>query len=623
MFKSKKKFAVLCAMVLTLAMLVPMLCFANNGGEEIMYGDANGNTAIDLGDVITLRKYLVNVEGKATNPGTDVDGNGVIDSRDLVVLRQYFANYDYDAGKSNVALGAKKIVYTYTSGDGATTLHQMNADVHDYDYVCESLEENGYTEYCTNTVGDLVSTTYTKDDGVVTVTLNGNLQELYTTTSDIGAHSLPEVGGAYTVRNETTITQVYSVNDNGMCYLIKLADGSFIIYDGGYAGEYITDGVHKDDSQNVYNTLVKLNGGEENIHVRAWLITHSHGDHYQVFKYFANNYANKIKVDTVLCSPVASGVTDYDRYLTEIVKSDAAKFGADIAYVRTGMSLQFIDVTLEILVTPEQVYKTGDTGDFNQTSVVSRIKNDDGSMIFLGDCGEAVCNWLIPTYGEALKSDMVQAAHHGCETATAELYDNIAAATVFIPCNYQLLISDRGGTVKQHLISAEYSKEIIIHSYGTATRALSYKSETEYLDIMPDYVSRVSGNDVKNIRIEDGVLRYEVKSTSDPRIWFSVGNLDTTKYNAIKLVIDANDVKANKSAIFFRVSGDDGFSNTKELAFKAQGTSEDGKMTVVLYLGNMSTYQGTFTQLRIDLGDTVDETIDIYSIEAYYVATDK
>ena len=622
MFKCKKKFAVLCAMVLTLAMLVPMLCFAHNGGEEILYGDANGDTAIDLGDVITLRKYLVNVEGKATNPGTDVDGNGVIDSRDLVVLRQYFANYDYDAEKSNVALGAKKIVYTYTSGDGATTLHQMNADVHDYDHACESLEENGYTEYCTNTVGDLVSTTYTKDDGVVTVTLNGNLQELYTTTSDNGAHALPEMGGAYTVRNETTITQVYSVNDNGMCYIIKLADGSFIIYDGGYAGEYVTDGVHKDDSKNVYNTLVKLNGGEENIHVRAWLITHSHGDHYQVFKYFASNYANKIKLDTVLCSPVASGVTNYDRYLTDTVKTDAAKFGADVAYVRTGMSLQFVDVTLEILVTPEQVYKTGDPGDFNQTSVVSRIKNDDGSMIFLGDCGEAVCNWLIPTYGEALKSDMVQVAHHGCETATTELYDNIAAATVFIPCNYELLISDRGGAVKQHLVSAEYSKEVIIHSYGTATRALSYKSQTEYLNLMPTDAAKVSGSDVKNIRIEDGVLRYEVNSASDPRVYFSVGNLDTMKYNAIKLVVDAEDIK--NAAIFFTVSGSTVFSADKCLGFKPLGTAgDDGKMTILLYLGNNAAYKGNLLQLRIDMGDTVDETIDIYSIEAYYVATDK
>ena len=624
MLKSKKILWALGTVLLLLVVSVPLIVFAA-GSNDVLYGDVNEDAQITLADVIALREKLANGGIKVSDnddASADIDGDGLISSKDLMILRNYFASYNYTTGTSKVVLGEDKASYQYTSGDGAVTSFYDNADSERYSFVCSSYINSGYSVYCSNTIGGLSSTTYTKNDEVHTVTYNSELGELYITKADNGAGALPANGETYVVRNETTVTQNGSANINGMCYIVKLADGSFIIYDGGYAGEYITDGVHKDDSKNVYNTLVKLNGGEENVHVRAWLITHSHGDHYQVFKYFANNYANKIKLDTVLCSPVASGVTNYDRYLTDTVKSDAAKFGADVAYVRTGMSLQFVDVTLEILVTPEQVYKTGDPGDFNQTSVVSRIKNDDGSMIFLGDCGEAVCNWLIPTYGEALKSDMVQVAHHGCETATTELYDNIAAATVFIPCNYELLISDRGGAVKQHLVSAEYSKEVIIHSYGTATRALSYKSQTEYLNLMPTDAAKVSGSDVKNIRIEDGVLRYEVNSASDPRVYFSVGNLDTAKYNAIKLVVDAEDIK--NAAIFFTVSGSTAFSADKCLGFKPLGTAgDDGKMTILLYLGNNAAYKGNLLQLRIDMGDTVDETIDIYSIEAYYVATDK
>ena len=460
----------------------------------------------------------------------------------------------------------------------------------------------------------------------------GGMKELYVTTSQSGADALPDANSDYkAIYGKTTITQNYSPQDNGMCYFIKLADGSFIIVDGGYAEGYIDDGVHKDDAVRVYNTLVDLNGGSENIHIRAWLITHSHGDHYQVFRYFANNYTQNVTLDTLLCSPAAEyingvKVTGYDRYLTDSVQADAKKLGADVAYVRTGMSFKFVDITFEMLLTPEQIYKTGDTGNFNETSVVSRIKNADGSMIFLGDCGKHASDWLVNTYGSALKSDMVQMAHHGCETATASLYDNIAAPTVFWPCNLNLLMSDRGGLVKQHVLDAEYSKEHLLHDYGCVTRTLGYIPQTEYKSIMPKDTDQVAGSGwTENIRLEDGVLRYDVKSggsgTPDPYVYFNV-DINASQYNAIKLVVDPADIK---NAVVFFTYGTS-FVGGQERGFRAQGlcAEDDDKMTIILYLGNVSTFKEdtTLTKLRIDLGDTVGETIDIYSVEAYYVDVD-
>ena len=88
--------------------------------------------------------------------------------------------------------------------------------------------------------------------------------------------------------------------------------------------------------------------------------------------------------------------------------------------------------------------------DFNESSVVVRLVHEEGSMIFLADCGVYVCEWMLDAYDEALKSDMVQVAHHGGETANKEIYDAIQADTLFWPCNEPLLNSERGLYVKQH-----------------------------------------------------------------------------------------------------------------------------------------------------------------------------
>jgi glyoxylase-like metal-dependent hydrolase (beta-lactamase superfamily II) len=81
---------------------------------------------------------------------------------------------------------------------------------------------------------------------------------------------------------------------NGMGYVIRLADGSFIVYDGGYTKRL----------PELWNVLTTLNGGEEGIVIRAWLLTHAHGDHYAAFRAFAPLYADNVTLETVMISPV-------------------------------------------------------------------------------------------------------------------------------------------------------------------------------------------------------------------------------------------------------------------------------------------------------------------------------
>ena len=509
----------------------------------------------------------------------------------------------------------------YTMYGGYSMSQYAGKAKRDYLAACKYYEELGYALQSSNVVGKACSSVYVSGDAYVNLMYNENKQELYIGESESGALSFPD-GSDILVFDEPTVTQHYSPDINGMCYFIKLSDGSFIVVDGGYAA----------DLEDAYETLVKLNGSEHGIHIRAWIITHSHADHYEMFENFSTNYAKNVTLDTVMFSPLDEiDAYEQDKYLNSRVYTAAKRFGAKTCHIYTGMSFIFGDITLEILASPEHIYKTSDPQDFNETSVVFRIRNDEGSMIFLADCGSYVCDWLVDTYGEALKSDMVQLAHHGCETATVEIYQMIAAATLFCPSSESLLNTERGGETKQYYIESESSKEYLYHGFGNFTRPLSYKPDTQFLNILPDRIAYVkAGNtSVENLRIEDGVLKYEIKNIKgDPYIYinYTKSDIKTTEYNALKIVVGAGDAAAG--TLFFSTHKDEvsKFNPDKYKYITEQGVSTDDKTTVIVYLGDVSGYydsEGNINSIRFDLGTEDGQTIEIYSIEAFKITVDE
>lgn len=624
----------LLQVVLILAVVVLTVAFgcvvASSADEQKIYGDVNGDTEIRLSDLTQLRQYIADGVSVEEAPGADVDGNGTVDSQDLLLLCNYIANYNYDTQESSLPLGVYATAAgdnAYTTADAYTMTQYNGKQESDYRMACNYYERVGYELYSTNYVGESLSSVYVYDDAYRTVMFNKTLNELYVGKSDSGAESFPVDTSDYAEKNKTTVTQHYSANINGMCYFIKLADGSFIVIDGGY----IEGSEFADDAKHAYETLCELNGSAEGIHIRAWLLTHSHGDHYQAFGYFAQNYSESITLDTLLYSPIAEGVTGHDKYLNSTVNTDVAKFeGAKTVYVHTGMSFEFVDVTLEILLAPEHVYKSGDPEDFNESSVVSRVKNNDGSMIFLADCGVNACDWMVDAYADGLKSDMVQVSHHGGETATAAIYDKIQASTLFWPCNESLLNSYRGELVKQHILEASYSKEHILHGYGNAIRELGYKTAISYLDVLLDTTSAFNtSSDAQNLTVNaDGSITYTVRSglfaDDDPYVKFSLEGIDSSTYNAVKLVVSApvnEDILTNNNTGHVYFNAGNGISGSTCKGFTRQGTSDDGKMTILVYLGDLDAYNGGISELRVDLGQQ-GETVTIYSVEMYYVDVD-
>ena len=513
--------------------------------------------------------------------------------------------------------------YGYTSPDGYEFKQYDVMAIEDYYAAYKYYLEEGFSLYSENQVGDAVSATFVNGDEYAVIMFNTNEEQLYLGYSESGAEAFPEVVSSYGEGGiMPTITQHYSEDSNGMCYFIKLSDGSFLIIDGGYDF----------DMEDAYQTLVKLNGSADGILIRAWLITHAHGDHYEMFSTFANTYADKVTLERVMYSPVNRGVEGHDAYFTRGLPGDIALFdGAVLCPVHTGMSFTFGNVEFEILASPEHIYKDdNDPEDFNESSVVVRAVHAEGSMIFLADCGINVCEWMIDAYGDGLKSDMVQVAHHGGETANAEVYDAIQAHTLFWPCNEPLLNTERGGTVKQHILEAEYSKEHLLHSYGNITRPINYKAEEpEYIDLFPTTLDSYfyKSPNVDNVRFEDGVLKYEVVAGSgsglDPNFCYGF-RVSTSKCNAIRIVIDSDDLGGEMYYSTGTGNTQFSFNESKMQRLGVTGESEDGKTTLIIFLGDAEGYSDAknLTALRLDFGTEIGQTVEIYSIEGFYVNVD-
>lgn len=357
--------------------------------------------------------------------------------------------------------------YTIAGGDVLTSYFEEPLDT--FLGVCKDYMQSGWDLYGYTVKNGNHFATWTRGSRLVHLYWIACENEFNKVASENGADTLPPKEPTVTTGSCTTsVTQLRSSANNGMGYITRLADGSFIIHDGG----------HDHCAGDLWNTLVELNGGTEGIVIRAWIITHSHGDHYAAFRAFAPLYAADVTLETVMISPVESSET----YFTAAggIAADVAEFeGAELCYVHTGMTFQFCNVKLEVLFTGDELWIAEPTRDEglgeaqnpNNASIVSRIYTDDYSALFLADASEEVGLRLALYYGNYLKSDMCQVAHHGVEDFPLIAYRFINSAILWYPCDTALYNrTGRDKEVRDALADSAYTKEIIIRDFNTVTR---------------------------------------------------------------------------------------------------------------------------------------------------------
>ncbi len=286
----------------------------------------------------------------------------------------------------------------------------------------------------------------------------------------------------------------------GTGYVIMTEDGKFFVLDGGSSTTSTTkrDDKNKNvrDDQEIDNMYVILKdlyvnafGREPDatnpIEITGWVISHSHGDHKDVFIDFAKKFGtygkevtyyrdaegkDKVKEKVYVTLDYVFGSfapasrlyntgehnTDMIDYMAEYQTRFTKK---EFTYVKlfTGQKLYFANMEMEVLFTtedmvPQRIVTHNDTSSIIRFTLTpsdrdeseAKIKGDPVSFLFTGDAYIHSGRWCTAMYGDYLDSDMVAMAHHGGPGTEKEFYDAITPEYVWFPNRYAVYKNGNG-----------------------------------------------------------------------------------------------------------------------------------------------------------------------------------
>jgi hypothetical protein len=267
----------------------------------------------------------------------------------------------------------------------------------------------------------------------------------------------------YTKVTDTAVTAIgLGKGAVGMGYIVTLEDGSFIIFDGGAMGESAQE--HVQIWEILFEQYKSFNNGQEPtaqkpLRIAAWVITHSHGDHYGVPRKVLQTYGKdgRLTMDYLIGNFGAAGSfypvynDDSGRMGTPgVIKDMQSVMKTPFKFIKahSGQKYYFANVEMEVLMTyddhnPNPIINTNDTNTvvrFKTTSQDAKSA-DPYTMVWLGDANQRQSRYLCAMYGSYLESDLVQLAHHGNVGSESALYDTIKASVVLFPHNWSAYLS--------------------------------------------------------------------------------------------------------------------------------------------------------------------------------------
>lgn len=215
------------------------------------------------------------------------------------------------------------------------------------------------------------------------------------------------------------MTELYMLTEHAdhafMMGFVFLTDaGRAVVIDGGRPG----------DLQN----LLALIGNRP---IAAWILTHPHLDHISGFCHLIQNGFDTQRIEKVYynfpsvefaekCEPQFTDRRDFENILPRL--------GKKAVVVKPGMQVQIDELSVDFLFCGEERYYLPLPNlAINESSLVFRVTAPGMKrVLFLGDLGAKGGADLLKIYGDQLKSEIVQMAHHGHCGVTEAVYQAIA-----------------------------------------------------------------------------------------------------------------------------------------------------------------------------------------------------
>ena len=215
--------------------------------------------------------------------------------------------------------------------------------------------------------------------------------------------------------NRWILTQYGDRSGNqAICYsLVDLANDDLILIDGGWM-----------ENTEQVRSIIESNGGK----VKAWFLTHYHGDHASAFNALWEEYRDRI--EKVYVTPLdwddfSAAAQYWDTPETFETFLKITEGDEKVIQLQRGDELDIGIFHVKNFNTYDDVVKTA--GDIpNNCSLMLKFTVGDTSMLFCGDIhGEYLSNYIMEQYGDELKADLVQPGHHGNNTMSFAFYEAV------------------------------------------------------------------------------------------------------------------------------------------------------------------------------------------------------
>ncbi len=397
-------------------------------------------------------------------PATDFVSKFSQENEDLI--KEILAS-DIEAGSiENVlptltASPSKKV----TAGDNALTYVYENASSALYEDCCSKLTAESFAQYTENEFNSSDSkrnyfTTFISKLAQIDIGFHESAKRMYVTVTPRESSILPQreaTSYQKLLGDYPTIWTQYGLEDfdnlqSSLGYIIRIADGSFIIMNSGESFEGVED--------RIYSILKKQTPDPDNIVISAWIFTHAANDNIGGFVRFADKYANdsSITVKQFVCNlpDDSTLVLDSDITSQNDLRTAMAKFeNAEILKPHTGNVLYYSDIKINVLYSQENYLPINKFGNYNTASLVTQFVTSDGTKILVGAdhpvsgttgayscCEGALYNW----YGDFIQSYVVSTFHHGMGGGADNTIYGVINPTVVLWCidSYRIKYDENG-----------------------------------------------------------------------------------------------------------------------------------------------------------------------------------
>ncbi len=361
------------------------------------------------------------------------------------------------------------------------------------------MEQSGFTRYDARQIEQNRFATFTNEAHAVHLSFYPHTRVMRIVVEEKGA--LCRLTDPYETVCDTLLTGMKGetvVAAEGMGFIIRLADGSFCLIDGGMGDP---DGVDADKLMNIL--LAQKPAGVDKPVIAAWIFSHLHGDHIGVFNCFSLAHHDDVVLEQMVFNfPKEEEVEKSDSpymlddtiYRYTQFKKNLADFYPDVPVlkVHTGNRFAVRNAQFDVLFTLEDLYpKSILNGGMNDSSLLLKMTVDGQTALWTGDFGgNSVKTVLNDFTAETLSSDLLQLAHHGMN-GTVDFYAAVDPAFALLPVwegGYEHM-----RTLKQNkwLIDSPNLRQLIVTGQGTWTIRLPY-------DPVPGTFERIPPDDYVN-----------------------------------------------------------------------------------------------------------------------------